>query len=125
MAHDASPVLAEASAGLVRFGYYTSVLLLFHEDVQTIEALARDVRAAFRNHGFPARIETLNAVEAYLGSLLEHGYLNVRRPMIHTLNLAGGVSDMLIVHYKSCFSNSLEKASNNSATLPQKGDNIC
>lgn len=88
MANDANAALAEASAGLVRFGYYASVLLLFHEDVETIETLARDVRAAFRNHGFPARIETLNAVEAYLGSLPGHGYPNVRRPLIHTLNLA-------------------------------------
>lgn len=88
MAQDANAALAEASAGLVRFGYYTSVLLIFHEDVHTVETLARDIRAAFRNHGFPARIETLNAVEAYLGSLPGHGYPNVRRPLIHTLNLA-------------------------------------
>ena len=88
MAADANAALAEASAGLVRFGYYTSVVLLLHEDEQTVDTLARDVRAAFRNHGFPARIETLNAVEAYLGSLPGHGYPNVRRPMMHTLNLA-------------------------------------
>ena len=29
-----------------------------------------------------------NAVEAFLGTLPGHGYLNVRRPLLHSLNLA-------------------------------------
>jgi type IV secretion system protein VirB4 len=40
------------------------------------------------NLGFRARLETLNAVEAYLGSLPGHHYPNIRRPLLHTLNLA-------------------------------------
>ena len=38
--------------------------------------------------GFSARIETVNTMEAWLGSLPGHTVPNVRRPMIHTGNLA-------------------------------------
>jgi hypothetical protein len=35
-----------------------------------------------------SRIETINTLEAYLGSLPGHGVENVRRPLINTMNLA-------------------------------------
>ena len=38
--------------------------------------------------GFTAIRETLNAVDAWLGSLPGHPYANVRQPILHTLNLA-------------------------------------
>ena len=41
----------------------------------------------FERAGFPARIETVNAIDAFLGSLPGHGYENVRKPYISTLNL--------------------------------------
>ena len=42
----------------------------------------------FQHHGFGARVEEVNALEAYLGSLPGHGHQNVRKPLLHTLNLA-------------------------------------
>ena len=38
--------------------------------------------------GFTTIRESLNAVEAWLGSLPGHAYANVRQPIVHTLNLA-------------------------------------
>ena len=38
--------------------------------------------------GFTTIRESVNAVEAWLGSLPGHVYANVRQPLIHTLNLA-------------------------------------
>ncbi len=38
--------------------------------------------------GFTTIRESLNAVEAWLGSLPGHVYANVRQPLVHTLNLA-------------------------------------
>ena len=38
--------------------------------------------------GFVTIRETVNSVEAWLGSLPGHSYANVRQPIIHTLNLA-------------------------------------
>src|SRR5437867_13351770 len=76
------------SGNAVRFGYYTCTLLLFDRDRAVLEATAREVLKQLQHHGFGARIEEANALEAWLGSLPGHGYQNVRRPMLHTLNLA-------------------------------------
>jgi type IV secretion system protein VirB4 len=88
MAEDADDAVTEATSGLVRFGYYTSVLLLFGEDRRLLDARARAVLREFQHQGFAARVETVNALEAFLGSIPGHGYRNVRRPLIHTLNFA-------------------------------------
>ena len=38
--------------------------------------------------GFSARTETVNTIDAFMGSLPGHGVENVRRPLINTMNLA-------------------------------------
>lgn len=88
MATDAVDALAEASSGVVKFGYYTSVVVLMDENIELVDAAARDVLKAINHAGFAARLEDVNAVEAFLGTLPGHGYPNVRRPLLHTLNLA-------------------------------------
>lgn len=88
MAEDADEAVAEASGNAVRFGYYTCTLLLFDRDRAVLDATAREVLKQLQHHGFGARIEEANGLEAWLGSLPGHGYQNVRRPMLHTLNLA-------------------------------------
>jgi type IV secretion/conjugal transfer VirB4 family ATPase len=88
MASDAVSALAEASGGTVRYGYYTSVVLLMDPDQQQVREWAQQVLKALAHHGFSGRIETVNALEAWLGSLPGHAYPNVRRPLLHTLNLA-------------------------------------
>ena len=88
MANDAVSAIAEASSGAVRFGYYTSVILLFAEDLVLLGETAREVQKVIQNRGFGVRIEDLNAVESYLGSMPGNTYANVRRPLINTLNLA-------------------------------------
>src|SRR5438445_330825 len=88
MAADADEAGGGASANAVRFGYYTCTLLLFERERAVLEATARQVLKQLQHHGFGARIEEANALEAWLGSLPGHGYQNVRRPMLHTLNLA-------------------------------------
>ncbi|MBW8073663.1 MAG: transporter [Ferrovum sp.] len=88
MANDAVQALSEASSGMVLYGYYTSVLLLSHENESVLDEITREVVKIIENHGFGARIEDVNAVEAYLGSLPGNTSANVRRPLIHTLNLA-------------------------------------
>jgi type IV secretion system protein VirB4 len=88
MAEDADEAVAEASANAVRFGYYTATLLLFDHDRVVLEATSREVLKQLQHHGFGARIEEANSLEAWLGALPGHGYQNVRRPLMHTLNLA-------------------------------------
>jgi type IV secretion/conjugal transfer VirB4 family ATPase len=91
MASDAQGALAECASGSVRFGYFTNVVIVMDEDAAVVDQNAREVVKAINNAGFNARLEDVNAVEAYLGSLPGHGHPNVRRPLMHTLN----VSDIL------------------------------
>ncbi|HNH17920.1 VirB4 family type IV secretion/conjugal transfer ATPase, partial [Zoogloea sp.] len=88
MVADAEAAIAEVNSGLVAQGYYTSVVVLMDEDRSRLEASARQVEKAVNRLGFAARIETINTMDAYLGSLPGHGVENVRRPLINTLNLA-------------------------------------
>jgi type IV secretion system protein VirB4 len=88
MAGDAIGALGELSSGVVKFGYYTSVIVLTEDDPDQADLLARDIVKLINTSGFTARVESVNAVEAYLGTLPGNGYANVRRPLMHTLNLA-------------------------------------
>ena len=88
MVEDAEAALAEVNSGMVAQGYYTSVVVLMHEDRHVVQDAARRVEKAINATGFTARIETINTMEAYLGSLPGHGVENVRRPLIKTQNLA-------------------------------------
>lgn len=88
MATDAVAAMAEASSGLVRFGYYTSVILLSGSDLKQLRDAAQFVTKMISNAGFSARVETVNAVEAYLGTMPGNMFANVRRPLVNTLNLA-------------------------------------
>lgn len=88
MVNDAEAAMAEVSSGLVAQGYYTGVVVLMDEDRDRLEHAARLVEKAINRLGFAARIETLNTLDAFLGSLPGHGVENVRRPLINTMNLA-------------------------------------
>ncbi|MFY8352905.1 VirB4 family type IV secretion/conjugal transfer ATPase [Pseudoalteromonas sp. SSM20] len=88
MVHDAEAALAEINSGLIAMGYYTSVVVLMSENRQELEAASNYVEKSINELGFSARTETINTLEAYLGSLPGHGSENVRRPLINTMNLA-------------------------------------
>lgn len=80
--------IAESSSGIVSYGFYTSVVILMHESKEVLDQQTRAVKSLINNLGFHARVETLNTVDAYLGSLPSHVVQNLRRPMINTMNLA-------------------------------------
>jgi len=88
MAADAVAAAGESSSGLVRFGYYTSTILLAGENVPLLREQARLIVKELINQGFDAKIEDVNAVEAVLGAIPGNCMANVRRPLINTLNLA-------------------------------------
>lgn len=88
MVADAQAAIAEVNSGMVAQGYYTSVVVLMDENRKQLETSARQVEKAINSLGFTARVETLNTLDAYLGSLPSHGVENVRRPLINTMNLA-------------------------------------
>lgn len=88
MVEDASSAKQNISGGAVSAGYYTANLLFFGEDRGEVEHCAGEAEKAINNLGFTARIETINTMDAWLGSLPGHGVENVRRPLINTMNLA-------------------------------------
>lgn len=88
MTNDVVEALAENSSGIVRFGYYTSTVLLYGADPVRVREAARQVVKQIVNLGFDARVEDVNAVEAYLGSIPGNAVANVRRPLINTANLS-------------------------------------
>jgi len=92
MADDAETALESADRGLVRYVYYTGKIVLLSDDVSEIQATVRELVKVFRTKGFPVREETVNAIDAYLGSLWGDGYHDVRKYMLHTVN----AGDMLL-----------------------------
>jgi type IV secretion system protein TrbE len=88
MADQADAAIADANSALVAFGYYTPVIVLMDPDRETLNQSARLIVREIQREGFTARTETVNTMEAWLGSLPGHTVPNVRRPLIHTGNLA-------------------------------------
>jgi len=70
------------------YGYLTTTITVMARDPERAAEQARAVEATLNAQGFVARIEDLNAVEAWLGSLPGEPYADVRRPLVSTLNLA-------------------------------------
>lgn len=88
MAEDAEAALTEVQGGYVGAGYLTSCVVLMHEDQEQLRDWSRELRRVIQTLGFGCRIETINALEAWLGTHPGNGYANLRRPMVNTLNLA-------------------------------------
>lgn len=88
MVADASQAIAETNSGMVAQGFYTSVVVLMDDNRAAVEAAARKLEKAINAMAFTARIESINTMDAFLGSLPGHGVENVRRPLINTMNLA-------------------------------------
>lgn len=88
MVGEIDEAIAETNSGLLAYGYYTSSVLLMDVDRTTLEHNVKEVARIIENLGFNARIETINTIEAWLGSLPGHTVQNVRRPLINTFNLS-------------------------------------
>jgi len=85
---DADAALQELGSDLVSYGYVTTTLTVSHSDPLMVDEHLRIAERIINGRGFTAIKETLNAVDAWLGSLPGHVYANVRQPILHTLNLA-------------------------------------
>jgi type IV secretion system protein VirB4 len=88
MSMEAEQAMGVASAGDVQFCQYSSNIICLDEDPARLHENTRLVMKTIQNLGFSCRVEDVNAVEAWRGSLPGDGYSNVRRTLLHTLNLA-------------------------------------
>lgn len=87
MESDADDALSLSESGTVRFLYYTNCIVLHEPERERADANARELLRVLNDLGFTGRIETVNAVDAFWGSLPGLFYPNLRRPVIHTRNM--------------------------------------
>jgi type IV secretion/conjugal transfer VirB4 family ATPase len=85
---DADLALQALGGDHVAFGYLTTTITVADEDRTRVEGKVRAVERIVNGLGFTTINESMNAVEAWLGSLPGQVYANVRQPLVHTLNLA-------------------------------------
>lgn len=88
MVNDAAAARAENSSSEVRFCYHTSSIIVMERDPRHADYIASEIVKVLNEVGFAARVETANALEAYLGSLPGHGYPNIRRNLLASTNIA-------------------------------------
>jgi len=88
MVEDIDAAIMPLESGDVCYGHHTCVVIIRGKDDDELEQRAREVVKAFEFRGFGAKIEKRNGFEAFVGSLPGHGYENVRKPLINSLNFA-------------------------------------
>ena len=86
-AGDAEAVLAILGGDYASMGYFTPTVTLTDADPDRLADRVREVESAINRMGFVCKVEDVNAVEAWLGSLPGHTYADLRRPLISSLNL--------------------------------------
>jgi type IV secretion system protein VirB4 len=87
-AADDDEALQELGADVAGAAYVTATITVWDEDVRAAEAKLKATEKIVQGRDFTCIPETLNALEAWLGSLPGHLNANVRQPPISTLNLA-------------------------------------
>ncbi|GMV61437.1 MAG: hypothetical protein AMXMBFR74_06060 [Parvibaculum sp.] len=87
-AADADIALQELGADVAGMAYVTATITVWDGDPRIADEKLRLVEKVIQGRDFTAMVETVNAVDAWLGSLPGHAYSNVRQPPISTLNLA-------------------------------------
>ena len=87
-AADADLALQELGADFAGQAYVSATITVWDADPRVAAEKLRLVEKVIQGRDFTAMPETINAVDAWLGSLPGHVYANVRQPPISTLNLA-------------------------------------
>lgn len=88
LATDADMALQELGADAIGAGYATLTLTVAEEDENLADETVRQIQQVADGMGFVTQVETVNAIEAWLGSLPGSAYADVRRPILLTPSLA-------------------------------------
>ena len=84
---DADAALAILGGDYASIGYFTPTVTMMDSDPDKLSDRVRQVEAAINRAGFVCKVEDVNAVEAWLGSLPGQAYGDLRRPLVSSLNL--------------------------------------
>ncbi|MCK1321621.1 conjugal transfer protein TrbE [Bradyrhizobium sp. 156] len=85
---DADAALQELGSDQIGQAFVTATITVWDGAANAADEKLRLVEKVVQGRDFTCMIETVNAVEAWLGSLPGHVYANVRQPPVSTLNLA-------------------------------------
>jgi type IV secretion/conjugal transfer VirB4 family ATPase len=85
---DADAALQELGSDLVGEALVTATIAVWDENPRVADERLRLVEKVIQGRDFTSIVETVNAVDAWLGSLPGHVYANVRQPPVSTLNIA-------------------------------------
>lgn len=72
----------------VRFGYWTSEIVLMNENLSLLDQVSKDLTRYLEQTGFGCIKEEVNAFDAWLGTIPGHGSCNMRRNFINSITLA-------------------------------------
>jgi len=87
MVADAEEVIAHAAGG-APFGFLSVWALIFDEAAERADLRARELVRRLQNAGVGARVEDVNAVEAFKGAQPGDGWSDVTRPLVSGVNFA-------------------------------------
>jgi type IV secretion system protein TrbE len=85
---DADAALQELGSDLIGEAFVTATITVWDESPRIADQRLRLVEKVIQGRDFTCMVETVNAVDAWLGSLPGHVYANVRQPPVSTLNIA-------------------------------------
>ncbi len=85
---DADAALQELGSDAVGAAYCTVTVTVWDGDPRIADERLRLVEKVIQGRDFTCMVESVNAVDAWFGSLPGHVYANVRQPPVSTLNLA-------------------------------------
>ena len=85
---DADAALQELGSDNIGQAYVTATVSVWDTDPKKADEKLRLVEKVIQGRDFTCMVETVNAVDAWLGSLPGHAYANVRQPPLSTMNLA-------------------------------------
>lgn len=88
MSQETDEALTSNGNGSTRYGYWTSEIVLMNEDRGLLDQATKDITRYLEQAEFSCYRETINVMDAWLGTVPGHGSCNVRRLFVNSLNLA-------------------------------------
>jgi type IV secretion system protein VirB4 len=88
MVDELNTAMALVEQGTIIYGHYTNTVIIRADDEETLLRMTGATVKLFERLGFAARVERMNTLDAFLGSLPGHGHENIRKPFLHSLNYA-------------------------------------
>lgn len=85
---DCDAALQELADDSVAYGYFTATIVVWDKSAEVANANATEVERTINGLGFTTKLEDVNSVDAWLGTIPGNCRNNVRRPILNTLNLA-------------------------------------